>query len=182
MMAGVVMQIHSRTDAPIAVVLVKPRSAGPLVVGRRMAPAIAVHHAKGHRCGQRDHEGHRKVVDDYRHLLVANVVRQHDGPVLPRMITGEFDTLHPVRVRKIGTKHVRRIPATLNVNQQHCVISSVRKLAGIVVADVDVRAVVEVAGATLPTRTPAAVRETDEFFTPRRHTRHRFCHKIGSQR
>lgn len=181
MMTGVVVQIYPCADAAIAVVLVEPWSSSSLVVGRRMAPAIAVHHAKSDRGGQRYHEGHREVVDDNGHLLVTDVVCQHDGSVLPRMITRKFDPFNPVRVREIRAKHVRRIPATLNVNQQHSVISSIRKLTGIVVADVNVRAVVEVAGATFSARTPAAIRETDEFFTSRRHTRHRFCHKIGSQ-
>lgn len=182
MMAGVVVQINPRADAAVAVVLVEPRPAGSLVVRRRVAPAVAVHHAQRHRSGQRYHERHREVVDDDGHLLVADVVRQHDGPVLSRVVTRELDTLHPVRVREVGAKHARRIPATLNVNQQHGVVCPVRKLTGIVVADVDVRAVVEVAGAALPAGAPAAVRETDEFFAARRHARHGFGHEIGSQR
>lgn len=119
---------------------------------------------------------------DYSNLFVPNVVRQHHRSVLLRMITRELDALNPILLCEIRTQHRRWITATFYINQQHRIVCPIWKLTGIVVAHVNMGAMIEIAGATLPTRTPTAIRESYKLFPPRCHTSNRLGNEIRRQR
>lgn len=181
MVAGGVVQVYPGVDGTVAEVL-QPGPPGPPVGPRGVAAAVAVHDAECHRGRQRDHEGHREIVYYYGHLFVPDVVRQHDRSVLARVVAWELHPLGPVLLGEVSTQHRRRVPASLYVHQQHRVVCPIRGLPGVVVADVDVGAVVEVAGAALPAGAPAAVREPDQLLPARGHAGDRLRDEVRRQR
>lgn len=150
MVTGVMVKIDTRIDRSVAVILY-PRSPRPppVVVGRRVAPAVAVHDTQCHRRRQRDHKRYGKVVYYNGHLFVAHVVGQHHSPVLPRVVARETGALRSVGLGEVRAQHGRWVPATLYVHQQHRLLGPVRGLPRAVVTDVYVGAVVEVARAAL---------------------------------
>lgn len=198
-----VLQVDPDADRAIAQGVVHPRSSPPpaLVVVVMMMPAgrltsaITVHDAQRDRRRQRDDERHREIMDDDRHLLVTLVVRQYHRAILPRVITGERDPLHTVLLREVSAKYCRGVTAPFNIHQQYCPVRrGLVTLIGVgtrclrrtwrcvVVADVDMSAVVRVARAALSAGRPAAVGEPYEVLATRRHAHHRLTDKVRRQR
>lgn len=67
------MQIDTRADGSVAVVM-ETRPPGAIVMGSRMAPAVAMHNTQSHGGGQSDDEGHSEIVYDYSDLFVPDVM------------------------------------------------------------------------------------------------------------
>lgn len=166
--------------------LLDPRSSVvPFVPGGRVAAAVAVHDAEGGRGGECYHEGHGEVVYDYGDLLFFVVVREDDGPVLPRVVAGELGALGAVHGGEVGAPHVRGVPAAFDVDEQDRLVGRARlggrgrgwgrrrrrgrtsgeggrvlavRRCG-VVPDVDMCTVIHIGGASLPAGAPGAVEQ-----------------------
>lgn len=167
---------------------------------------IAMHDAQHDRRDHANGERHSEVVDDVGVLLPLVVVHHSQRVVLPGIVARERGTRISIDLGEVGAGHSRRIPAALDVDQEHrfrdilagtttattvaaatatvataatSATSAAASTGRPPVLHVDVTAVVHVAGATLPARAPRAVVQAGQLFATHRGTLHRFRHEIG---
>lgn len=86
-------------------------------------------------------------------------MRQHNRAVFLGMVTWELRSFHTVHISEIGAQNCGWISAAFDIYQQNGVICLIGVRTRIVVADVDVGAMVGIAGAAFPARTPSAIRQ-----------------------
>lgn len=152
---------------------------------------VAVHDAEHD--GRDDADGERdgEVVNDVGVLLPLVVADHGQRVVLPRIVARERGAQAAVRLGEVGTGDGRRVPTTLDVDQQHGFRHDYATGTGRAVSaaatdrpvrHVDVTAVVHVAGAPFPARAPRAVVQAGQLLAAHRRALHRFRHEVGQQR
>lgn len=145
-----------------------------------MTPAVAMHNTKSHGGGQSDHKWHCKIVYNNGDLFISFVVCKHDRAIFARVVAGEDGPLVAVGLREVDTEDRRGIPAALDVDEEDRVVGLVMGVR-VVVADVDMGAVICVTGAALAAGAPGAVGQAGELLAPGGHAGHRLGDEVGGE-